>query len=63
MKARLAHFEGTDFALRFARSGRSPLEVSAEELHFDDQRSDMNPEPIFNWRRVYGFAADIQDKS
>ena len=35
------------------------LKISPDQLHYDDQRSDLNPEPVFNWRTVYGYAADI----
>ena len=36
------------------------LEISAKELHYDNQRADLNPEPIFNWRKIYGYAADAE---
>jgi glycosyltransferase involved in cell wall biosynthesis len=32
------------------------LLISASALHFDDGHSELNPEPIFNWRAVYGHA-------
>jgi hypothetical protein len=35
------------------------LEINPAELHYDDQISELNPEPIFNWRKVYGYATDI----
>ncbi len=31
------------------------LEIAPQELHYDDGRSELNPEPIFNWRSIYGF--------
>lgn len=33
------------------------LEIPAEQLHYDDGRSELNLNPIFNWRSVYGYAA------
>jgi hypothetical protein len=30
------------------------IEVGADQLHFDDGRSELNPEPIFNWWSIYG---------
>lgn len=31
------------------------LEIGSEQLHYDDGRSELNPEPLFNWRSIYGF--------
>jgi len=31
------------------------LEVRPEELHYDDGHSELNAEPIFNWRSIYGY--------
>ncbi len=39
------------------------LEISPEDLHYDDQCSELNPEPIFNWRRIYGYATDTSPNS
>ncbi len=33
------------------------LEIAPEQLHYDDGRSELNLEPIFNWRSIYGFGA------
>ncbi len=38
------------------------LEIGAEELHYDDQCSELNPDPTFNWRKIYGYAADNRDE-
>ena len=32
------------------------LLIPASSLHFDDGHSELNPEPIFNWRAIYGYA-------
>jgi glycosyltransferase involved in cell wall biosynthesis len=29
------------------------LEIPARSLHYDDGVTDLNPEPIFEWRRIY----------
>jgi len=34
------------------------LVVSPDQLHFDDGISELNPEPIFNWRLIYGTKAN-----
>jgi glycosyltransferase involved in cell wall biosynthesis len=31
------------------------LEISPRQLHCDDGHSELNPEPIFNWRTIYGY--------
>ncbi len=30
------------------------LEIPPGKLHFDDGHSELNPEPIFDWRSIYG---------
>lgn len=37
------------------------LEICSQDLHYDDQCSDLNPEPIFDWRKIYGYAADAKN--
>ena len=32
------------------------LEIAPQQLHYDDGISNLNLEPIFNWRTLYGFA-------
>jgi len=39
------------------------LEIAPEQLHYDDGISDLNLEPIFNWRTIYGFAPPEQVES
>jgi glycosyltransferase involved in cell wall biosynthesis len=39
------------------------LEIAPEQLHYDDGVSDLNLEPIFNWRTIYGFAPPEQVES
>ena len=39
------------------------LEIAPEQLHYDDGRSELNPEPIFNWRSIYGFGAPAESAS
>jgi glycosyltransferase involved in cell wall biosynthesis len=36
------------------------LEIAPEQLHYDDGVSELNLEPIFNWRTIYGFAPPEQ---
>lgn len=31
------------------------LEIAPDQLHYDDGRSELNPEPTFNWRSIYGY--------
>jgi glycosyltransferase involved in cell wall biosynthesis len=36
-------------------SGRAEaLEIRPEQLHYDDGRSELDPEPIFDWWSIYG---------
>lgn len=32
------------------------LRIDPSALHLDDGTSELNPEPIFNWRDIYGYA-------
>jgi glycosyltransferase involved in cell wall biosynthesis len=34
------------------------LRIPAAALHFDDGVSDLNPEPIFDWRAIYGHSPE-----
>jgi len=36
------------------------LEIGPEQLHYDDGLAELNPEPIFNWRSVYGYGAPAE---
>ena len=31
------------------------LELSPEQLHYDEGHAELNPDPIFNWRTIYGY--------
>ena len=35
------------------------LAIAPEQLHYDDGRSELNPEPVFNWRSIYGSGAPV----
>jgi hypothetical protein len=35
------------------------LRISAAALHFDDGVSELNPNPIFDWGRIYGRAPEV----
>jgi hypothetical protein len=35
----------------------------SEQLHYDDGHSELDPEPIFNWRSIYGFGAPAESAS
>jgi hypothetical protein len=35
------------------------LVIPATELHLDDGVSDLNPDPIFDWRELYGRAPEM----
>ncbi len=34
------------------------LQISASALHVDDGVSELDPEPVFDWRRIYGWAPE-----
>ena len=34
------------------------LVIPAAELHLDDGTADLDPKPIFEWRRIYGTAPE-----
>jgi hypothetical protein len=35
------------------------LRIPADALHLDDGVSELNPEPIFDWRRIYGDRPEV----
>lgn len=41
------------------------LEIQPQQLHYDDGHAELNPEPIFNWRSIYGYGppAEVETKS
>lgn len=36
------------------------LEIPSGQLHYDDGHSELNPEPIFDWRSIYGYGPPDQ---
>jgi glycosyltransferase involved in cell wall biosynthesis len=36
------------------------LEIQPQQLHYDDGRGELNPEPIFNWRSIYGYRPPVE---
>ena len=38
------------------------LELQPEQLHCDDGHSELNPDPIFNWRSIYGYGPLSEDQ-
>jgi hypothetical protein len=47
--------EGSNYHYENMKRNMERLEINSGELHYDDGRSELNPEPIFNWRSIYGF--------
>ncbi len=41
------------------------LEIQPPQLHYDDGDAELNPQPIFNWRSIYGYGlpAEVESKS
>lgn len=39
------------------------LAIPAGQLHSDDGRSELNPEPVFDWRSIYGFGPPAEQQS
>jgi glycosyltransferase involved in cell wall biosynthesis len=39
------------------------LTITAEDLHYDDGTSELNPKPIFNWRSLYGHGPAVDSGS
>lgn len=37
------------------------LQIPPAALHYDDGVSDLNPEPIFNWRQIYGSDPELPE--
>jgi hypothetical protein len=53
---------GNNWHYNHMKSIFEKLLIPASSLHFDDGRSELNPEPIFNWRAIYGHLP-ARDKS
>jgi glycosyltransferase involved in cell wall biosynthesis len=39
------------------------LELSPEQLHYDDGHAELNPAPIFNWRTIYGYGPPAEEET
>jgi hypothetical protein len=37
-------------------SWQDRLQIEPAQLHYDDFHNELNPDPIFDWRRIYGYA-------
>jgi hypothetical protein len=37
---------------------RESLRIPAAARHFDDRVSELDPDPIFDWRSIYGHAPE-----
>jgi glycosyltransferase involved in cell wall biosynthesis len=65
MRARLerdrAGLRRGDFNFHYENMARRPesLRIPASCLHFDDGVSELNPEPIFDWREIYGRSPEM----
>lgn len=46
----------------YENMGRHPesLRIPASALHYDDGVSDLDPDPIFDWREIYGRAPELR---
>jgi glycosyltransferase involved in cell wall biosynthesis len=53
---------GNNWHYNHMKSIFAQLLIPASALHFDDGHSELNPEPIFNWRAIYGHLP-ARDKS
>jgi glycosyltransferase involved in cell wall biosynthesis len=47
----------------YMRDNREHLEIEPQKLHYDDGRSDLDPQLIFNWRSIYGFGPPAETES
>jgi glycosyltransferase involved in cell wall biosynthesis len=45
---------GMNFHYEHMRRDLASLRIPASSLHFDDGVSELDPEPVFDWRRIYG---------
>ena len=45
---------GNNWHYNHMKSHFDRLLIPAPSLHFDDGRTELNPEPVFNWRALYG---------
>jgi glycosyltransferase involved in cell wall biosynthesis len=46
--------QGNNWHYNHMKSHFDKLLIPAPALHFDDGHAELNPEPIFNWRALYG---------
>jgi glycosyltransferase involved in cell wall biosynthesis len=53
---------GNNWHYNHMKSQFDKLLIPAPSLHFDDGHAELNPEPIFNWRAIYGHLP-ARDKS
>ncbi len=35
------------------------LQIPATSLHYDDGVTDLDPDPIFDWREIYGHGPEV----
>ena len=57
-RAAIAEIErpGANWHYNYMKAHADRLLIPPQALHFDDGRSELNPEPIFDWRAIYGHA-------
>lgn len=50
-----------DLNFHYENMGRriESLQIPASDLHLDDGVSDLNPDPIFDWREIYGHSREV----
>ena len=50
-----------DLNFHYENMGRrlETLRIPAGALHYDDGMAELNPEPIFDWRMVYGRMPEV----
>lgn len=46
---------GSNYHYENMRLHLDRLEIKPEQLHYDDGKSELNSEALFNWRSIYGF--------
>lgn len=46
---------GQNYHYENMREWIGKFDIQPDNLHFDDGVSELNPEPIFNWRTIYGY--------
>jgi len=47
--------DGNNWHYDNMRSQTEKLLIPPQAMHFDDGHSELNPEPSFNWRTIYGY--------